>query len=296
MRKKKIYRNPVSTSKYTGLFLISPFLIGFTVFILYPFISSFVISLYDCKMNLEPDFIGLGNYKEIISDKEVINALGVTLKYVVILVPLKMFFSLMVALILNMEIKCIGLFRMIYYIPSILGSNIAIVILWRYLFTSDGLVNQLISLAGAAPISWYGEPTPALFIIVLLRVWEFGSCMVVFLAALRDIPKELYEAAKVDGCNKLTAFFKITLPSIKNIILMNFIIQLINAFQEFNAPFLITGGNPLKKTYTFAMLIYDEAFGYNNFGYANALSWILFIITFVVIILTLKLLNRMKKD
>ncbi|MBO5384009.1 MAG: sugar ABC transporter permease [Ruminococcus sp.] len=296
MRKKKIYRNPVSTSKYTGLFLISPFLIGFTVFILYPFISSFVISLYDCKMNLEPDFIGLGNYKEIISDKEVINALGVTLKYVVILVPLKMFFSLMVALILNMEIKCIGLFRMIYYIPSILGSNIAIVILWRYLFTSDGLVNQLISLAGAAPISWYGEPTPALFTIVLLRVWEFGSCMVVFLAALRDIPKELYEAAKVDGCNKLTAFFKITLPSIKNIILMNFIIQLINAFQEFNAPFLITGGNPLKKTYTYAMLIYDEAFGYNNFGYANALSWILFTITFVVIILTLKLLNRMKKD
>lgn len=296
MRKKTTYRNPVSTSKYTGLLLISPFLIGVAAFFIYPFISSFIMSLYNYRMNITPDFIGIDNYKNILSDKAVTESFCVTLKYIFTLVPLKMIFSLCVALILNMELKYMGVFRTIYYIPSILGSNIAIIILWRYLFTTDGLVNQVLGITGLPAVSWYGEPVPALWTIVLLRVWEFGSCMVIFLAALRDIPKEQYEAAKVDGCGKVRAFFRITLPAIKNVFIMNFIIQLITAFQEFNAPFLITGGNPLKKTYTFAMLIYDEAFAYNNFGYANALSWILFTVTFILISIILILWNRLKKD
>ena len=294
--KKNTYQNPVGTGKFTGLLLISPFIIGALLFTVYPFICSFILGLTDYDQINSPQFIGSDNYRRILTDSSFLNAAAVTFRYAAILVPLKLIISLAAALLLNTEIKGIGAYRTIFYIPSILGSNLAVVIMWQYLFTSGGLAEQLLAKTGSQPISWYGESTPAMFIIILLRLWEFGSTMIIFLTALRDIPNELYEAAKVDGCGAVRSFFSITLPQLKSVIFINLVLQTIAAMQEFNAPYMITGGGPMKSTYTLGMLIYDEMFRFGDAGYANAVSWILFIMTAIVVALTYKLTKRMRGD
>ncbi len=294
--KKKHYNNPVGVGKYTGLLLISPFIIGFLAFTLYPFVSSFMLGMTNYDNINPPEFVGLDNYIGLLSDDDFLSAASVSLKYALILVPLKLIVSLAVALLLNLEIRGIGAFRTIFYIPSILGANLAVVIMWQYLFTADGLVNQMLALVGAAPASWYGEPDKAMAIIILLRLWEFGSTMIIFLTAIRDIPKEYYDAAKTDGCGSVRAFFKITLPLLKNVIFINLVLQIISALQEFNAPYMITDGGPMKSTYTVGMLIYDEMFSYYNIGYANAVSWVLFATIAVIILIMAKLTGKFRED
>lgn len=280
---KKKYRNPIGVKSYTGLLLILPFIAGFILFTAYPFISSFLLGLTDYNGIRSPEFIGGENYSRMLTDKGFLNAASVTLKYTAILVPLKLIFSLFAAIVLNMQIKGMGVYRTIFYIPSILGSNLAVVIMWQFLFTADGLANQLLEAVGLSPIGWYGNSAAAMGIIILLRLWEFGSTMVIFLNALRDIPKEYYEAARVDGCGRIRGFFAITLPLLKNVFFLNLILQIIAAMQEFNAPYMITGGGPLKDTYTLGMLIYDEMFSYHNMGYANAISWVMFVIIALIV-------------
>jgi len=293
---KKIYRNAVGESKYTGLLFVMPFVIGFLVLGIYPFIISFILSFTDCRMNSIPEFNGFKNFIRILTDSDFHKAFLVTFKYILMLVPFKLAVSLGTALFLNINIRGMGFFRTVYYIPSILGSNIAIVIMWSFLFTSGGLVNQVLENLGIMPVSWYGEEAPAMFMIVLLRVWEFGSTMIIFLSALNDIPKELYDSAKVDGAGRIRMFFSITLPMLKNVIFVNLVMQSITAFQEFNAPFMITGGNPMKGTYTVSMLIYDEAFRYYDIGYANAVSWVLFMITALFIMIIFRLTKKFRED
>lgn len=280
---KKKYRNPIGVKSYTGLLLILPFIAGFILFTAYPFISSFLLGLTDYNGIRSPEFIGGENYSRMLTDKGFLNAASVTLKYTAILVPLKLIFSLFAAIVLNMQIKGMGVYRTIFYIPSILGSNLAVVIMWQFLFTADGLANQLLEAVGLSPIGWYGNSAAAMGIIILLRLWEFGSTMVIFLNALRDIPKEYYEAARVDGCGRIRGFFAITLPLLKNVFFLNLILQIIAAMQEFNAPYMITGGGPLKGTYTLGMLVYDEMFSYHNMGYANAISWVMFVIIALIV-------------
>lgn len=294
--KKTTYSNPVGVGKFAGLLLISPFIVGFLLFTLYPFVCSFLLGLTDYDGIGTPVFNGGENYARMLTDSGFHKAVGVTLKYTVILVPLKLVVSLCVALLLNTELKGIGVYRTAFYIPSILGANLSVVIMWQYLFTSGGLADQLLGFAGGGHISWYGEPFNAMMIIVLLRLWEFGSTMVIFLAALRDIPKELYDAAKVDGCGRIKAFFAITLPMLKNVIFINLILQTISAVQEFNAPYMITGGGPMKGTYTLGMLIYDEMFRFNDAGYANAVSWVMFLLIAVAVALMYKLTDGRKRE
>ncbi|MBE6856143.1 MAG: sugar ABC transporter permease [Ruminococcus sp.] len=296
MKRLKSYNNPVGVSKYTGLWLIMPFIVGFSLFTLYPFVSSFILGLTDYNMSSAPEFIGLDNYVSLLTDKKFLKASVVTLKYTAILVPVKLIVSLLVALLLNLELKGVGFFRTAFYIPSILGANLSVIIMWQFLFTSDGLVNQLLALAGVSPVSWYGNPSSALAIIILLRVWEFGSTMIIFLTALRDIPKEYYDASKVDGCGNVRAFFSITLPQLKNVIFINLVLQTISALQEFNAPYMITDGMPLHSTYTVGMLIYDEMFSYFNAGYANAVSWVLFMFITLVIALLYAVTRKARRD
>lgn len=289
---KKIYHNPVGVGRYTGLLFILPFIIGFLLFTLYPFVSSFILGLMNYNGISQPKFTGLDNYISIFTDESFRSSFAVTIKYMLILVPLKLIISLIVALILNMEIKGIGVYRTIFYIPSILGSNLAIVIMWQFLFTGNGLINQILG----TDISWYSSSGGSLAIIILLRLWEFGSAMIIFLNALRDIPKEYYDAAKVDGCGKIRCFFSITLPLLKNVIFLNLILQLISTMQEFNAPYMITGGGPMKSTYTIGMLIYDEMFRYHNAGYANAVSWVLFVIITSFVLVLFRLTGRHRED
>lgn len=264
--------------KYVGLLYITPWIIGFTMFILYPFLTSFVLSFTNYKIISPPKFIGLKNYVTMFHDKLFWSSLSATFKYVVLTVPFKLIFALLIAFILNFKLKGINFYRTAYYIPSILGGNIAIAVLWRFLFATNGLINQVIKLFGAKPILWFSSGAGAMFAISLLRIWEFGSAMVIFLAALRDIPQEYYEAAEMDGAGKIKTFFHITIPLLTPIIFFNLVMQMIQAFQEFNGPYMITAGGPLNKTYLFSMLIYDNSFKFFNMGYASAISWFLFLI------------------
>ncbi|WP_029013587.1 carbohydrate ABC transporter permease [Niveispirillum irakense] len=268
-------------NKTTGYLYIAPFLLGLATFTLFPFLSSFLLSFSDYQLQdpvAQANFTGLTNYREMAADATFHNSLWVTFLYVFVTVPLKLAFALFIAFVLNFKLRGIGFFRTAYYVPSILGGSVAIAVLWRYVFAGDGLINQVSIWLGGEPLNWLGEPGYALFTIVLLRLWQFGSAMVVFLAGLQNIPTDLYEAATIDGASKWRIFFTITLPLLTPVIFFNFIMQIVQAFQEFNGPYIITGGGPLKSTYLLPLMIYEEAFKYFNVGYASALSWALFVI------------------
>lgn len=275
--------------QYTGLLYISPWILGFLVFQLYPFASSFVYSFTDYNITASPVFVGFKNYIEAFTnDGQFLSSLKVTLGYVFMAVPMKLAFALIVAMILNISIKYVNFFRTVYYLPSILGGSVAVAVLWKFLFANDGLVNQILGFAKIPAIEWLTSPNIALFTISLLTVWQFGSSMVLFLAGLKQIPQELYEAGKMDGASKLRMFFTITVPLLTPIIFFNLIMQMVNAFQDFTGAFVITNGGPMKSTYLFAMKLYDEGFLFFKMGYASALSWVLFIIILIFTALTFK--------
>ena len=275
-----------------GLVYILPWLIGMVFLTLYPFINALIISFSDYNLVREPNFIGLTNYTNLFKDKDFLSTLLATLKYTVITVPLQLTFALFIAYILNFKLKFINFYRTAYYVPSLLGGNVAVAVLWRFLFQQDGFVNRFIGLFGGEPVPWLSSPSGAMSIIVLLKVWQFGSAMLIFLAALKDVPQDLYEAASVDGATKFHSFFHITIPLITPTIFFNLVMQLVNAFQEFNGPYLVTGRGPLNSTYLTSMFIYDNAFKYFNMGYASAASWVLFVIIVSVTLILFATQNK----
>lgn len=268
-----------------GLVFVSPWIIGFLVFQLYPLVLSLYYSFTDSTVVKMGKFIGFDNYvKMFTNDKDFFPSIKVTIIYSLIAVPAKLAFALLVAMILNMKSKAVNLYRTLYYLPSILGGSVAISILWRFLFMKEGVINQFLSFFHIPAVNWLGSPNVALGTISLLVVWQFGSSMVLFLAGLKQIPSELYEAAMVDGASKFRMLRLITLPLLTPIIFFNLVMQTINALQEFTAAFVVTNGGPLKSTYLFGLKIYDEAFQNMKMGYASALSWFLFA---MILLLTL---------
>ena len=265
-------------SENIGLLFILPWFIGFLVFKVYPFGSSLVYSFTDYHLFDGIKEWGLMNYQEVLTKTKNIRACKVTFQYAFMTVPLKLVFALFIAYILNFKIKGVNLFRVAYYIPSILGGSIAIAVLWKAIFKSDGIINQILGIFGIAGLDWLSEPKYALFIICLLRVWQFGSAMVIFLAALKGVSQDLYEAASIDGAGKWRQFFSITVPIITPVIFYNLITQLCEAFQEFNGPYVITAGGPRNATTLVSLLIYNNAFKSYEMGLASAQAWLLFII------------------
>ncbi|EMS70723.1 carbohydrate ABC transporter permease [Ruminiclostridium cellobioparum] len=275
--------------RYIGLLYISPWIIGFLVFQLYPFVSSFVYSFTDYSITNTPSFLGFKNYISMFKNDDLFyQSLGITIKYVFMSVPMKLAFALLVAMLLNIKLKFVNVFRTVYYLPSILGGSVAVAVLWKFLFMKEGVVNKVLSVLHIPSVDWLGNPSVALFTIGLLTVWQFGSSMVLFLAGLKQIPAELYEAGTVDGASKIRMFFTITIPLLTPIIFFNLIMQMVNAFQDFTGPFVITGGGPLNSTYLYAMKLYDEGFKFYKMGYASALSWILFLLILAFTALTFK--------
>lgn len=270
-------------NKYTGLLYVMPFVIGFFVFQLFPFIASFFYSFTDLSIANDWKWTGLDNYiTTFTADRDFYKSLRVTAIYVFIAVPCKLAFALFIAMILNSNVKGIRFFQTLYYIPSILGGSVAVAVIWRFMFSHDGVVNMLLSNFGIGPLEWLGSETLALPTVSLLAVWQFGSSMVLFLVGLKQIPVQLYEAASIDGASKVQRFFKITLPMLSPTMLFNVIMQTIGAFQEFTAAFIITGGGPMKSTYMYGMMLYNNSFKYYKMGYASAQSWILFVIIMAV--------------
>jgi len=282
---------PVYQNRLAGYAYLLPFIFGLLAFTLFPFIASLLLSFSDYQLQ-DPighaRFIGLENYAAMFGDRTFRKSLGVTVVYVFVTVPLKLAFALFIAYVLNFRLRGINFFRTAYYLPSILGGSVAIAVVWRFVFAGDGLANQALESLGAAPINWLGEPGYAMFTIILLRLWQFGSAMVIFLAGLQSIPDDLYEAARLDGARPARIFFSITLPLLTPIIFFNFVMQVVQAFQEFNGPYVITGGGPLKATYLLPLMIYEESFKYFNLGYASALSWFLFVVVGVFALLAFR--------
>jgi oligogalacturonide transport system permease protein len=273
-------------NRFMGLIYLSPYIIGLLVFTALPFVVSFYLSFTDYNLMSAPVFTGLANYiKLFTADRTFRKSLSVTLFYVLLTVPLKLIFALFIAVILNYRLKFINFFRTAFYVPSILGGSIAIAVMWRYIFADTGIVNMALTSLGFEAVNWFGDPTNALFTITLLRLWQFGSAMVIFLAALQSVDKSLYEAAAIDGANRWRAFVHITLPLITPVIFFNLIMQMVQAFQEFNGPYIITQGGPLKSTYLLPLYIYDEAFKRFDMGYASAIAWVLFAIIMVLTVI-----------
>jgi oligogalacturonide transport system permease protein len=269
----------MSRQRFLGLGYLAPYLAGLLIFTAIPFLTSLYLSFTNYDLMSSPRWSGFANYERLFTrDRTFIKSLNVTLLYVFITVPLKLAFALFIAAILNYKLQFINFFRTAFYVPSILGGSIAIAVLWRYMFASEGLVNMGLGAIGLSPVDWFGDPTNALITITLLRCWQFGSAMVIFLAALQAIDKSLYEAASIDGAGKITTFIFITLPLLTPVIFFNLIMQMVQAFQEFNGPYIITQGGPLKSTYLLPLYIYEEAFKKFNMGYASAIAWVLFVI------------------
>jgi multiple sugar transport system permease protein len=275
-----------------------PWLAGFFVLTLYPMIYSLYLSFTNFNILQPPKWIGLRNFfimfkgnAQFPRDERFLNSLFVTFRYVFISVPLKLAFALAVAILMNQKLKLISLYRTIYYIPTLLGGSVAIAVLWRRLFAGDGLLNLILrEVFNANPPSWISNPKYALSTLIILAVWQFGSPMIIFLAGLKQIPAEYYEAAGVDGAGKTRQFFSITLPCLSPIILFNLVMQMISAFQTFTQAFIISGGNggPLDSTMFYSLYLYLKGFGFSEMGYAAAMAWILLVIIAVLTALTFR--------
>ena len=270
--------------KNVGLLLILPWWIGFAIFKLYPFISSLIYSFHDYNLFRTATFSGLSNYKKILGDPLIMKAFIQTFKYAFLTVPLELIFALFIAYILNFKIKGVNFFRTAYYIPSILGGSVSIAVLWRFLFKTEGLVNMIASRFGIQPFNWLGDPGGAFWVIVFLKIWQFGSPMIIFLAAIKQVPQEMLEAAAIDGASKFQRTIRIMLPMISPIILFNLIMQIISAFKVFTESYIISGGNGgvLDSLLFYTLHIYNEGFGKMRMGYASALAWFLVLIIAVL--------------
>ena len=278
MKKRHVSKRQMKKN-IAGYLFIAPFIISFFVFTLYPFCRSLYLSFTDYDILNPEKWIGLDNYiKMFTEDTKILQSLKVTFKFAIVQVPLKLAFSLVVAVVLAWTTKLTGVYRAIFYIPSLLGGGVAVALTWKKLWQVDGVINSILAGFGIQGLNWLHDTRTALYVLVLLGVWQFGSQMLIFLAAIKDVPKELTEAATVDGCGSVKRFFKITLPMMTPALFFNLVNGIIGSLQAFNSAFLITGGAPLGTTRYYALYQYTQAFGYHHMGYASAMAWVLMLI------------------
>jgi multiple sugar transport system permease protein len=266
-----------------GYIFISPWLIGFFLLTLWPIVQSFYLSFTEYSLLESPEWIGMENFSNIfLSDDLFRKSLAVTFIFVIVSVPLKLFFSLMVAMLLNKNIRGMNLYRTAIYFPSLIGTSVAVAVLWRNMFSLDGYVNHVLGWIGIEGVGWIANPDTSLGTLILLVTWQFGSTMVIFLAGLKQIPQDLYESASVDGAGQIKKFIHITLPMLSPVMFFNLVLGIIGSFQMFTQAFIITKGGPVNSTYMYALYLYEKAFTHFQMGYASALAWILLVLIAVL--------------
>ena len=262
-----------------GLAFTSPFIIGFLLFMIVPMMLSLYYSLCDYNILSAPVFVGLKNYIKMFSDEVFFKTIGVTFFYALISVPLRLAFALLVAMLLLNSSRLTAFYRAAYYLPSIIGGSVAVSILWKRMFAIDGVINKVLAVFGMKePVSWLGDKNTAIWTLILLAVWQFGSSMLIFLSSLKQIPPSLYEAASIDGAGKFRQFFKITLPLLTPTIFFNLVMQMINGFLAFTQCYIITQGKPMNSTLFYTVYMYQQSFEYYNTGYGAALAWVMLLI------------------
>jgi multiple sugar transport system permease protein len=273
-----------------GYLFISPWLIGFMLFTAIPILMSLGLAFTDYDILGDWDFIGLENFARMNGqDIRYERAVRATLRYVAFSVPLRLIFALGVAMLLNTKRKGVYLYRAAFYAPSVVGGSVAVAVMWRQLFGNDGVINGFLGMAGWEGRPWLGDPQTAIWTLILLAVWQFGSPMLIFLAGLKQIPEELYEAASIDGANAIQQFRRITLPLLTPIIFFNLVMQTIAGFKQFTQAFVITEGRPLDTTLFYVLYLYQQAFQSYKMGYAAAMAWVMLIVVALLTFISFKL-------
>ncbi len=271
---------PRFTDNKAGYAFIAPWLIGLVVFTVGPMLYSLYLAFTKYNLLQSPTWIGLDNFTQMLGDERLWNSLRVTLVYVGVGVPLQLAIALAIAVLLDRGMRGLALYRSTFYLPSLLGGSVAIAILWAQVFGKNGIVNGFLSIFGIDGPGWISDPNTALGTLIVLHVWTFGSPMVIFLAGLRQIPEQYYEAAQMDGAGKARRFFSITFPLLTPIIFFNLVLQVIFAFQSFTQAYIVSGGSggPSDSTMFFTLYLYQQAFTQLHMGYASAMAWVLLVI------------------
>lgn len=271
-RRRAVYRNGL-----TGYLFLLPWFIGFFGLVLGPMVSSLYLSFTNYSLLEPPKWAGWSNYSRLFEDSNFIDAVQVTLTYVFISVPTQLIAALLVALLLNKGLRGLGIYRTVYYIPSLLGGSVAIALLWKNLFGMNGMVNHILESFGLQGRGWVDHPDYALYTLIILATWQFGASMVIFLAGLKQIPSELYEAAAVDGASKFRQLRAITLPLLSPVIFFNLVIELIKTMQSFTSAYIVSegSGGPINSTLFYTLYLYQRGFSYFEMGYASAMAWLL---------------------
>ena len=273
-------RERMNRPNVAGYVFILPFIVGLLVFTVIPFLTSLYLAFTEYNVLSPAKWVGLDNFRKMFyEDKLFWTSFWVTFKFALIQVPVKLTVSLLVALVLSRGTKLTSYYRAAFYIPSLMGSSVAIALLWKQLFAYNGVINQALGLLGLPSNQrWLGDPKTALGVLISLGVWQFGSSMLIFLAAIKNIPASFHEAAIVDGAGPVMRFFSITLPMITPILFFNLINQVIGSFQAFNSSYLITGGKPLNTTLYYGVHLYNRAFNHYEMGYGSAMAWFMLLV------------------
>ncbi|MFV0466722.1 MAG: carbohydrate ABC transporter permease [Lachnospiraceae bacterium] len=275
---KKI-KSFVLKENISGIFFVMPFIIGLFLFLIVPLGISLYYAFCDYNILSPAVFTGLENFKKILGDELFWKSLGVTIFYTVVSVPLKLTFALLVAMLFLKTSKMSAVYRAVYYLPSIIGGSVAVAVLWKRMFATDGTINQILHAIGVdSTISWLGDTNTAIWTLVLLSVWQFGSSMLIFLASLKQIPQSYYEATMVDGAGKWRQFFSITFPLLTPTIFFNLVMQVIYGLLAYTQCFIITQGKPLNSTLFYMVHMYNQSFVYYKAGYGAALAWVMILV------------------
>jgi len=283
LRNGKGRRSPAPSERGDGkaaVFFLAPWFVGLFLITAGPLVASLYLSFTDYDLLTDPGWIGLENYRAMLDDPRLMNSLRVTFTYVGVSVPLQLVLALLLAVVLDRGLRGLALYRSVFYLPSLLGASVAIAILWRQVFGTNGLINQVLALFGIQGQGWVSHPDYALGTLIILNVWTFGAPMIIFLAGLRQIPSMYYEAAAIDGAGKLRQFFSITIPLLTPIIFFNLVLQIIGAFQAFTQAFVVSGGTggPADSTLFYTLYLYQQGFRSFDMGYASAMAWVLLVI------------------
>lgn len=276
-------------TQITPYLFILPWIIGFLAFTIGPLIFSFIMSFFDWPVIGDPSFVGLGNYIQMFTkDKQFFKSLLISIRYAAIFVPVNMTIALFLAMLISQPVKGAKVYRTIFYIPTVI-SGVAISILWGWILNGDyGVLNYLLSLIGIEGPKWLVDPAWAILAVVIASAFGVGSMMLIFYTNIKNIPLDIYEAASIDGASPARKFFSITLPIITPTLLFNLITSIISSFQQVTLVMLLTAGGPMKSTYFYGLMTYNNAFKHHKLGYASANAWVMFVIILCLTMLVFK--------
>lgn len=265
---------------------IAPWLIGFLVLTVYPMLESFRLSLTDTGFTGDGSYIGLANFVQALTvETRVLTAFKNTFFYVLMFVPLNLVLSFFLGWLLSRQIKCLGFFRSVFYIPY-LTAGVAVTIMWGWLFNGTyGLVNYVLSMVGIQGPNWLGDKNTALICIVVMNLWSIGNNVLIMLAGIQDIPRSYYESSEIDGASTWRQIWSITVPLCTPTIYFNLVMGIIGSFQLFNQPYILTDGGPVDSTLTVSLFIFRNAFEYGKMGYASAVAWMLFVAIMALVLI-----------